>query len=140
MALAYPFRGKIWTVTQRREGIDSSRNDGFGATLWREDGSLYFSETESAIVIHASARSGGKGRMTLNASYLVRKFGLKTPDGLVVRVANHQTAFHTQNHALVLDLTDLGGGGEEIAITRAGTAAAGAGHLAGVVALGRLTS
>ena len=38
MALAYPFRGKTWTITQRQEGIDASRNDGFGATLWREDG------------------------------------------------------------------------------------------------------
>ena len=73
MALAYPFRGKTWTITQRQEGIDASRNDGFGATLWREDGSLRFSETEPAMVIHASARSGGGGRMTLNAPYLVRR-------------------------------------------------------------------
>jgi hypothetical protein len=118
MALAYPFRGQTWTITQRHEGIDVSRNDGFGATLWREDGSLRFSETEQAIVIHASARSGGGGRMTLNAPYLVRKFGVKTPESLVVRVANQPAAFHTANGAIVLDLTDLGGAGTEIEITR----------------------
>jgi hypothetical protein len=117
-ALAYPFRGKTWTITQRHEGIDASRNDGFSATLWREDGSLRFSETESVIVIHASARSGGAGRMTLNAPYLVRKFGLKAPDSLVIHVANQPFAYRTANDAIVLDLTDLGGAGTDIEITR----------------------
>jgi hypothetical protein len=117
MALAYPFRGKIWTITQRPEGMDATRNDGFAATLWREDGSLRFSETERSMVIRASARSGGGGRMTLKAPYLVRKFRLKTADSLVVRVANHRIAFRTANNAIVLDLTDLGGPGADIEIT-----------------------
>jgi len=120
MALAYPFRGKIWTITQRHEGLDAWRNDGFGATLWREGGSLHFSETEAAIVIHASARSGGGGRMTLNAPYLVRKFGVKTPESLVVRVASHPAAFRSVDGAIVLDLTDLGGAGTDIEITASG--------------------
>ena len=52
-ALGHPFRGKTWTITQRNEGIDASRNDGFGAALWREDGSLHSSEREQAIIIHS---------------------------------------------------------------------------------------
>ena len=120
MALAYPFRGKTWTITQRHEGLDASRNDGFGATLWREDGSLRFSETEQAMVIHASARSGGGGRMAVNAPYLVRKFRLKTMDSLVVRVANHPVAFHAAKDAIVFNLTDLGRAGGDIEITGSG--------------------
>ena len=118
MALAYPFRGKTWTITQRHEGIDVSRQDGFGATLWREDGSLHFSETESAIVIHASARSGGGGRLAVNAPYLVRKFEVKTPESLVVRVAKNPAAFRSVDGVIVLDLTDLGGAGADIEIIR----------------------
>jgi hypothetical protein len=117
MALAYPFRGKTWTVTQRKEGIDASRNDGFGATLRREDGSMHFSETAQSIVIHASARSGGGGRLTLNASYLVRKFGVKTPDSLVVRIAKRPAAFHAGDGAIVLEISELGGEGVDIEIS-----------------------
>jgi hypothetical protein len=63
MALAYPFRGQTWTVTQRHEGLDALRNDGIGATLWRGDGALWFCIKPEMIIIRASARSGGPGRL-----------------------------------------------------------------------------
>ena len=75
------------------------------------------------MVIHASARSGGAGRMTLNAPYLLKKFGLKTPDSLVVHVANHPSASRTANNAMVIDLSDLGGAGADIEITGSDSAA-----------------
>ena len=118
MALAYPFRGKTWTITQRHEGIDVSRNDGFGATLWREDGSLHFSETESGDCYPRLRTLGRRRALTLNAPYLVRKFEVKTPDSLVVRVAKNPAAFRSANGAIVLDLTDLGGAGADIEIIR----------------------
>jgi hypothetical protein len=122
MALAYPFRGKVWTVTQRLEGIDVSRDDGFAATLFREDGAMRFSESEHAIAIQASARSGGAGHMTLNWSYLTRKFGLKGTSGLVIRIAGRRSAFSTENGFIVIDLSDLDPAGTRIEITGSGPA------------------
>jgi hypothetical protein len=60
--------------------------------------------------------------LTLNALYLERKFALKTPDSLGVRVANHPCDFRLVNNTIVLDLTNLGVGGAEIAITGSGPA------------------
>ena len=116
MALAYPFRGKTWTITQRREGMDVTRNDGFSATLLREDGALRFSETDGSIVIDASARSGGPGRLAVQVPYLTRKFGIKTPKGLVVRVSNRRSRFRVVDNAVVLDLNELGRAGQRIEI------------------------
>jgi hypothetical protein len=60
--------------------------------------------------------------MTLNAPYLVGKFGVKMPESLVVHIVNQPAAFHTANGAIVLDLPDLGGAGADIEITRSGPA------------------
>ena len=45
----------------------------------------------------------GGGRMTLKAPYLERKFRLKTPKSLVVRVANHSAAFRAATAAYCTD-------------------------------------
>ena len=105
MALAYPFRGQTWTVTQRREGLDVLRNDGFGATLLREDGSLWFHTTPEKIILRASARSGGPGRLSVNAGG--QRWATARVNGSVV-------VPKTIGKQLVFDLPDLGGAGVEI--------------------------
>lgn len=42
------------------------RNDGFGATLLRADGSLWFYTTPGKVIIRASASSGGPGRLSVS--------------------------------------------------------------------------
>lgn len=105
MALAYPFRGQTWTVTQRREGLDVLRNDGFGATLLREDGSLWFSIRPGKIIIRAWARSGGPGTLSVNAGG--QQWGSARVNGTVV-------VPKTMGKQIVFDLPDLAGAGVEI--------------------------
>jgi len=107
MALAYPFRGQTWTVTQRHEGLDVMRSDGIGATLWREDGSLWFRTTPEAITIRASARSGGPGKLSVSGG---------SRPWRVMRVSNKPSVPKRINGQLVFDLPDLAGSGVEIAL------------------------
>ncbi|MEN6601319.1 MAG: hypothetical protein ABFD86_02805 [Bryobacteraceae bacterium] len=108
-ALAYPFRGKIWNVTQRHEGLDVSRNDGFGATLFREDGSLWFNLTPQRVVIRAATRSGGPGRLCINwAGQRWRS----------VRVDGKPVVPRRMRGQLVLDLPDLAGRGVEVELAK----------------------
>lgn len=106
MALSYPFRGKIWTVTQRREGLDVTRNDGFGATLLREDGSLWFQFRPQKVVIRATARSGGPGRLSVSDGWRAARIdGKRVIPGRI-------------RGRLVLDLPDLAGRGVEVELER----------------------
>jgi hypothetical protein len=105
MALAYPFRGRTWTVTQRREGIDVLRDDGFGATLLREDGSLWFRVTAQSAVVRVAARSGGPGRLIITGPG--RHWRAVRIDGNpVVPVRTHGR--------LIFELPDLAGRGAEL--------------------------
>jgi hypothetical protein len=69
-------------------------------------------------VVDATARTGGRGRLTLETRYLTRKFSLKSPQDLLARVSNRRSAFRLANNAMVLDLTELGGAGTRIEITK----------------------
>ena len=95
-----------------------TRSDGLGATLFREDGALRFSETERVIDIDASARSGGAARVTLRSAYLVRRFGAGKPGGLAARVAGRRTRFGVRGKDIVLELKDLGAKEARIQIAR----------------------
>jgi hypothetical protein len=105
-ALAYPFRGRTWTVTQRREGIDAVHDDGVAATLFREDGTLWFGFGRAGMTIRASARSGGEGLLAI------------TSPATVVRVLVNGQVTRPRREAgrLWLDLRDLGGEGARIMI------------------------
>jgi len=105
MALAYPFRGQTWNVTQRREGLDVLRNDGFGATLLRGDGSLWFQVTPQKVVIRAAARSGGPGRLSVAGAGRHWR---------AVRAGGKPVAPSRTRGRLVFDLADLGGRGVEV--------------------------
>jgi hypothetical protein len=107
-ALAYPFRGQTWTVTQRREGLDVLRGDGLGATLFREDGSLWFHATDRELTVRASARSGGPARLTIANQ---REWDLVRIDG---RVINPKRS----DNELIFDLKDVGSAGVEVHLER----------------------
>jgi hypothetical protein len=104
MALAYPFRGQTWTVTQRREGLDVMRDDGFGATLWREDGWLRFQAGPRKMAIVAGTRSGGSGRLSVAGQWRT------------VRVGGKPVAAKRVSGRLEFDLPELGGQGIEIEV------------------------
>jgi hypothetical protein len=112
MALAYPFRGRNWTITQRREGIDAVRDDGVAATLFREDGTLWFGFGRAGMTIRAWTRSGGPGVLAINSPATVSRVLV---NGQVVRPRK-------EAGRLWIDLKDLGGDGAKVIVV-AGTAA-----------------
>ena len=109
MALAYPFRGQTWTVTQRHEGLDVLRNDGFGATLWREDGSLWFQVTPGKLIIRAAARSGGPGRLSVSGG---------GQQWRAVHVSGKSVVPTSTHGRLVFDLPDLAAPGVEVELDK----------------------
>jgi hypothetical protein len=113
MALAYPFRGRTWTATQRREGLDAVRDDGAAATLFREDGALWFGFGRAGMTIRASARSGGAGLLAVTSSSTVAR----------VLVNGQVTRPRREAGRLWLDLGDLGGAGATIVIVTGNPAA-----------------
>ncbi len=106
MALAYPFRGHTWSVTQRKEGIDAAREDGVSVTLFREDGALWLGFGRAGMTICASARSGGAGQLAISTPATV----------LRVLVNGTWVRPRREDGRLWLDLRELGGEGAKIVI------------------------
>ena len=109
MALAYPFRGQTWTITQRREGLDVIRDDGFGATLRRVDGSLWFHVTPQKAIIRATARSGGPGRLSVSNT---------GKQWSAVRVNGKPIVPNSTDGRWVFDLPDLAAPGVEVELDK----------------------
>jgi hypothetical protein len=118
-SLAYPFRGRVWTVTQRREGLDARRDDGLAVSLFREDGRLRFVVRPQSLVIEAATRSGGAGRITIAVPFLTKHLGAGQPTAFDVRVGNRAISPSIVGGRLVLDLDELPESGVRIEIRRA---------------------
>jgi hypothetical protein len=106
MALSYPFRGHTWSVTQRKEGIDAVRDDGAGASLFREDGELWFGFGRAGMTIRARARSGGAALLALTSPEPVTRVLV---NGQVIRPRR-------EAGRLWIDLRDVGGDGARIVV------------------------
>jgi hypothetical protein len=117
IALSYPYRGRIWDVTQRHEGLGVRRDDGFQVSLFREDGSLRFSFRPRSVVVWASARAGGSGELTVGSGFLQRYFGLQKVQQLEVDIDGHRVNPQFIAGWILLTLKDLEKPGIEIEFT-----------------------
>ncbi len=120
-SLAYPFRGHTWNVTQRREGLDVRREDGLAVSLFREDGRLRFAVRPQELVIEASTRLGGAGRLTVAVPFLKQHLKVRTPAALSVRAGDSSVSPGIAGDRLVLDLDEVPAHGVQIRITQRAT-------------------
>ena len=86
LALAVPFRGKLWTVTDSRTGLSLRSNDGFDARFFRDDGSMRVHVADTSVTIRLSSRTAHPGHISIALDYLIRTLGAKTKDDLRFRV------------------------------------------------------
>ena len=82
-ALAIPFRGGLWTVTDSRDGIDLRSQDGFDAAFFRNDGNMRVHVTDTRITLSLGSRAAHPGRLTVGLSNLVRTLGAESRNDLV---------------------------------------------------------
>lgn len=85
-ALAYPFQGRTWTVTEAAAGLDVRTDDGFASTLFLGDGTLRISLESRRILIEAGARTESQGRLAVSSAYLAKALGARSPKQLAFRV------------------------------------------------------
>jgi hypothetical protein len=86
VALAIPFRGGLWTVTNSSDGIDLRSQDGFDAAFFRNDGRMRVHVTGKRITISLGSRVAGPGRFAIEPGYLVRRLGAKSNNDLLFRL------------------------------------------------------
>jgi hypothetical protein len=82
LALAVPFRGKLWTVTDSRAGLSLHSNDGFDAAFFRDDGSMRVHVADTSVTISLSSRTAHPGRISIGLDYLIRTLGAKNKSDL----------------------------------------------------------
>lgn len=106
-SLSYPYRGRVWKITQRREGLEARRDDGLEASLSREDGRLRFALPPKAVVVDAGVREKGGGRLEIGLPFLLRQTGARRAAELQVNVAGRAVKPRVVRGRLVMDLTEL---------------------------------
>lgn len=85
-ALAVPFRGRLWTVTDSRNGIDLRSQDGFDAAFFRNDGSIRVHLADTRITISLGSRALHPGQLAIGLNYLVRALGANSRNELLFLV------------------------------------------------------
>jgi len=84
--LNYPFRGRAWNVTQSDSGLQLHTNDGFNLELARARSTVRVSIGLQRIAIHAAARGEGSGKLTLDATAIVKTLAVAGPPRFDLRV------------------------------------------------------
>jgi hypothetical protein len=81
-AVAVPFRGRLWTVTNSRSGVDLRSEDGFDASFFSDDGSMRVSLTGKSIAISLGSRTVHPAKLSVGLDYLLRTLRTKSKDDL----------------------------------------------------------
>lgn len=85
-AVTVPFRGRFWTVTNSRNGIDLRSKDGFNASFFRNDGKVRVHITDKRITVSLSSRIAHRSQLTIGLDYVLRTLGAKSKNNLLFRV------------------------------------------------------
>jgi len=85
-AVAVPFRGRLWTVTNSRYGIDLRSQDGFDASFFRDDGSMRVHITDGRITVSLGSRAAQRSQLTVGLAYVLRTLGAKRKSDLVFSI------------------------------------------------------
>ena len=85
-------------------------------SLFREDGALRFSFDSRSVVVEASARGGGPGRITLAVPFFLKYFSVRGPHQLNIRVAGRPVKPRVVASRFVLEAGELGHNGTRIEI------------------------
>jgi hypothetical protein len=81
-AVAVPFRGKLWTVTNSRSGIDLRSEDGFDASFFSNDGSMRVGVTDKSITISLGSQTVHSGNLSIGLDYVLRTLRTKSKGDL----------------------------------------------------------
>jgi hypothetical protein len=86
MAVSIPFRGRVWTVTNSRDGIDLRSSDDFDAEFFRNDGSIRVLATSTRVAISLNSRTAHASRFSVGLGYLIRTLGARSKSDLVFHI------------------------------------------------------
>jgi hypothetical protein len=81
-ALAIPFRGRIWTVTQTYDGLSLRSNEGFEASFFEHDGFVRVKVSDTRITVGMKSRAVHTGRLSVSLGYLAHVLGVQRPKQL----------------------------------------------------------
>jgi hypothetical protein len=117
-AIAVPFRGKIWTVTQSSFGLDLRSSDGFAASFFRNDGAMRVKIDGERIAIGLSSRVAHEGRLTVSTDDLMRRLGVTNTTKISFRMNGEAVRPRFREGRVVIQTQTVPDAQEQLEITR----------------------